>query len=187
MNKRKQTLLKALRDQDKNIRTAAAEALEKLEIRGRMDALRKMIETGDKLDKMRAIYALANLKGEDALKLIAMGLNDPVEDVRSAAVRALIDMGDRRAVEPLLERLKDESPVVKRVTIEGLGFYREPKVVGPLMQMLQSKDHGVIERALEVLGRMGDKKAEEAMLYFANKGNTMMRCYALRALGTMEE
>jgi hypothetical protein len=54
------------------------------------------------------------------------------------------------------------------------------------MQMLKSKDQGVVERAIEVVGRSGDKRAEQAMLYFSVKGNINMRYRAIRALGVME-
>ena len=86
----------------------------------------------------------------------------------------------------VVESLKDESPVVVRVAIEALANLWDQRLLGPLMQMLRSKDHGVVERALDVIGRSGDKRAENAMIYFAVKGNRTMRMLAIKALGVME-
>ncbi len=186
MEKRKQVLLKALREKNEDVRSAAAEALERLELRTRMGELVKQLETGTKIEKLRAVYSLANLRGEKVLKSISIALKDDVEDVRSAAVRALVSTGDRRSLGYLVERLKDPSVMVIRDAVDGLASFGDPQLLSPLMQMLQSKDHGVIEKALDAIARLGDKRSEEAMLYFAGKGNPVMKCFALKALGIME-
>jgi len=43
-----------------------------------------------------------------------------------------------------------------------------------------------VERALEAVSRFGDKRAEEALVYFASKGNAKMKGIALRGLGIMD-
>ena len=186
MDERKEILVKSLRDKDEQIRSAAAEALERLEVRTRMDSLAKMLSSGSKVEKLKAIYALGCLRGQDVTGVLVSALKDPVEDVRASSLRVLGLFADNKVLPHIVERLKDESALVERVAIEALESYREPQVLGSIMQMLKSKDSGVVERAIRAVCRSGDKRAEKAMLYFAAKGNVNMRQAALEALGVME-
>jgi HEAT repeat protein len=187
MDKRRQLLIKALQDENENIRSNAAEALERLDTRARVDAISELIATGEKVEKLRAIYALSSLRGQAVVTLVSVALKDEVEDVRAAAYRVIGKIADLRALPILIEGLKDSSPIVERVVIDALGSFRDPQLLLPVMHMLKSKDPGVVERAIDIVGRSGDKRAEEAMLYFSVKGNLNMKYLAMKALGVMEE
>lgn len=186
MDKRRQTLLNALKDGDDDLRALASEAIEKLETRERLDAMAAKLSDGEMLEKIRVIYALEDLKGPRVFDLMMNAAKDPSEDVRAAAVRVLGKRGDSNALRVLVEALGDSSPMVARTAVEGVGNYHDPRLLRPLMQMLKHKDTGVVERALEVIACIGDKRAEEAMVYFAAKGNKKMKATALRALGEMD-
>jgi len=186
MDRRKQVLIDALGDDDASVRGSAAEALEKIEIRGMLDTLAARLDSGEMLEKLRAVYALIDLKGERVIKLLTKAAKDPSEDVRAAALRVLGRTADYTLLRELVEALGDESPIVARTAVEALGNFRDPRLLRPLMQSLKSKDAGVVERAIEVVGNLGDKRAEEAMVYFANKGNPRMRELAIKALGVMD-
>lgn len=175
-----------LQDKDAEIRKSAAMAIEKLETRDRLQFLTKKIETGEMLEKVRAIYALADLKGASILGALITASKDPSEDVRAAAARMLGNSGDQNATAYLVAMLNDESNIVQRVVVEALSNYKGPALVDSLIKAMTNKDPGVIERALELAGRIGDKRAEGAMLHFAEKGNTKMRCIAIKALGEMD-
>lgn len=187
MDKRKEIVLGAAQDKDEEVRKAASEALEKLQVRERLDFLEDKLSSGEMLERVRAVYALAELRGEKVVSLISKVVKDQAEDVRAAAARALGLVGDSRALPALVELLKDSSPVVVRSALDSISRYNEPKALGPLMQALKNADAGVVEKAIEAVGRIGDKRAEEAMVYFAVKGNNRMRANALRALGLMEK
>jgi HEAT repeat protein len=186
MDKRIEVLVESLQDKDRNIRSLAAEAIDRLEMRDKLDFFDNLLTSGAKLDKLRATYALGNLRGQQVMSLLIKASKDPVEDVRAAAIRVLGRFSDRRLLPHLIECLKDPSPIVERGAIEAIYSYRDPQLVEPLMQMLKSKDPGVVEMAIEAVGRSGDKKVEPAMLHFAVKGNTTMRYRAIRALGIIE-
>lgn len=186
MSNRRDILLGALKDADSQVRKAAAEALEKLQARERLDALEKKIETGEMLEKIRIIYALSDLRGPKVAEVLSRALKDPLEDVRAAAVRALSTLGDPAALPQMVESLKDQSPVVARAAVEALSVFKDPRLLGPFMQMLKHKDSGVVERALEAAAAIGDKRAEEALVYFAAKGNPVMKVIALKGLGSMD-
>ncbi len=186
MDKRKEFILKALSDSDEEIRKVAAQALEKLELRGRLDFLEKNIKTGSKLEKLRSIYAIGGLRGKRIVEILTGALKDPVEDVRATALRMLSDVWDERVLPYLVESLKDPSPVVRRVAIDGIGNFRDHRLLKPLLQMLKDPDPGVVERAIEIIGRIGDRRCENAMLYFMVKGNNRMKVLAIKALGEMD-
>lgn len=186
MSKRREVITAALKDADTGIRKAAAEALEKLQARERIDALARKVETGEMLEKVKVIYALSDLRGPRVAEILTRALKDPVEDVRAAAVRALGNFADPATLPQLVESLKDSSPIVARAAVEALSTFKDPRLLGPFMQMLKHQDSGVVERALEAVSRTGDKRAEEALLYFAAKGNPKMREIALKGLGAMD-
>ncbi|MCK5237460.1 MAG: HEAT repeat domain-containing protein [Deltaproteobacteria bacterium] len=186
MENRRHVLIKALRDESDTIRTTAAEALECLEIRGRLGKLHDMVQSGEKIEKLRAIYALGNLRGQQVINMVLWATKDEIEDVRAAAYRVLGKIGDTRVLPYLVEGLKDASVIVARVVIEAMNNFNDPQLLSPLMHQLKSKDHGVVERALEFIGRSGDSRAEEAMIYFSAKGNQTMRNTSLKSLGVME-
>jgi HEAT repeat protein len=186
MDKRKEVLIVALQDKDERIRSIAAEALEKLEIRDKLDFLVNKIETGEMLEKVRAIYAMSELKGPRIIECIGKAGKDGSEDVRAAAARALGSTGDVNALQYIVEMLKDKSPIVERAAIEALRNFKDPRVLGHLMQALRSPDQGVVERALEAICPYGDKRSEEAMLFFAVNGNSKMRSLAIKALAVMD-
>jgi len=186
MSNRKDILVQSLVNPNDQIRRAAAEALEGLDIRSRILTLRKLIKEGSKVEKLRAIYAVGSLRGSQVEKVLLEATGDEVEDIRAAAIRSLGEFADTRILPELLGKLQDPSPVVERVVIDALYHFREPQIVGPLMNKLKSKDAGVVERAIHAIGRTGDKRAEEAMLFYAAKGTTAIKVAAMKALGMME-
>src|SRR3970282_2329369 len=118
MDKRKKIRVKTLKDSDENIRKLAAESLEKIKTRERMDTIEKFINSGEKLEKLRAVYALGRLKGQKAIQLLLKAIKDPIEDVRAAAIRVLGKMGDPRVMPALTEFLSDKTFVAKGVVVE---------------------------------------------------------------------
>ncbi|MBI5587781.1 MAG: HEAT repeat domain-containing protein [Deltaproteobacteria bacterium] len=186
MDNRKETIIAALKDKDEAVRKAASDALEKLEIRERIDHLARKIESGEMLEKIKGIYAFNGMKGPKVTEILVRAARDPSEDVRAAAVRVLANMSDPSAMQQLAEALKDTSPIVVRCAIDALAPYKDPRLLGPFMQALKHADRGVVERAIEAVGNIGDKRSEEAMVYFAVKGNPRMKGLAIKALGEMD-
>jgi len=186
LQKRKNVLIQELQNSDTEIRALSAEALERLQVRTGLSNISKVLADGEMLDKIRVVYALSDLKGQDIIDVLADALKDPSEDVRAATVRSLGSMRDEAVLSLLVEALSDESPIVVRSVVDAMGKYTDRRVIGPLMRALKSDDSGVVERAIDVIGGIGDKRAEEAMLHFVAKGNRAMKASALKALGIMD-
>ncbi|MFN3699646.1 MAG: HEAT repeat domain-containing protein, partial [Dictyoglomus sp.] len=62
------------------------------------------------------------------------------EDVRGAAAKALGEIKDKRAVEPLISALKDEDWYVREAAAYALGEIGDSRAVEPLISALKDKD-----------------------------------------------
>ncbi len=117
--RRLEHLRAALRDPDSGVRTAVARALERVESREDVACLVERLSSEDKLTRLNAVYGLGAVGDETALRALVSALRDPVEDIRAAAVRTLGELRAPVTLDPLMERLDDESGLVRRQAIEA--------------------------------------------------------------------
>ena len=97
----------ALDDSDPEVRKAAAEAVDRLEIRRDVETLLGQLESGDPEVRVRAVYGLGGIDGAEARRGLRRALTDTAVEVRAAAVRTVLEHRDPHLLEPLLERLDD--------------------------------------------------------------------------------
>jgi HEAT repeat protein len=76
--------------------------------------------------------------------------------IRWPASVALGDIGDPRAVGPLIVLLKDADSIMRSSAAESLGKIGDTRSVEPLIAALQDKDSHVREAASEALGKIGE-------------------------------
>jgi HEAT repeat protein len=81
------------------------------------------------------------------------------EKVRLAAAGALGDIGDARALDPLVAVLQDPDPLVRAVAASALGRIGDARALDPLVAVLQDPDPSVRQAAVHALGKMGDARA----------------------------
>jgi len=84
--------------------------------------------------------------------------------VRRDAAHALGELGDERAVEPLLARLKDSVWMVRAAAAWALGELGDARAVEPLIVALQDPEGWVRGMAASALGEIGDTRAIEPLL-----------------------
>ena len=80
--------------------------------------------------------------------------------VRMDAAIALGEIGDVRAVDPLIEALADPDYRVRREAARGLGKIGDACAVDPLIKTLSDKDWRVREVAIESLEKIGEPVVE---------------------------
>ena len=68
-------------------------------------------------------------------------------------------MGDARAVEPLIQALKDEEGDVRLIAAGALGHIGDAKAVEPLTKALKDKKKKVREAAKEALEKIKAKES----------------------------
>ena len=71
-----------------------------------------------------------------------------------AAALGLCELSDRRALEPLLEALKNDDDAVRRCAALALGNLKDPRAVEPLKALLKDKGCGVAAYAIRALARI---------------------------------
>jgi HEAT repeat protein len=104
------------------------------------------------------------------------------EGVRQAAARALGEIKDPRAVEPLSAALKDERFSVRQAAAEALGKIKDPRAVEPLSAALKDAEGRVRLAAAEALGKIKDPRAVEPLIAALTDKNSDVRAAATEAL-----
>jgi len=100
--------------------------------------------------------------------------------VRRAAAEALGQIRNVRAVEPLVDALKDNQYEVWAEAARALVQIRDAKAVEPLVAMLKG-NRG--REAAKALGQIGDVRAVKPLITALQDEDSLMRDYAADALG----
>jgi len=82
-------------------------------------------------------------------------------EVRKQAAKALGEIGDSQAVEPLIAALKDEA---RLYAAKALGEIGDPRAVDPLIAALKVESQWTREAAAEALGKIGDPRAVKPLI-----------------------
>lgn len=149
-------LIKALNDIEKDVRTAAEQALKAIGYE-QMDAvqLALMASALDDWDELLS-------RGEAVVEPLARALKDKEYRARAIAAEALGKIGDVRAIAPLTAALKDSEYKVRAIAVEALGKIGDVRAIEPLTVALNDSEYKVRLAAEEALERIkSSSQAEE--------------------------
>ena len=90
-----------------------------------------------------------------------------------------------KAVEPLIQALKDEDKGVRREAASTLGRIGDAKAVEALILALKDRDRNVRREAEWALGEIGDKRALDALIQALKDEDRTVRLGAAWDLGRM--
>jgi vesicle coat complex subunit len=166
-------LISALKDEDGDVRRAAAGALGELKDPRAVEPLISALKDENVSVREAAAASLEEInpkwrETEEAKRKVPefiSALKDENSVVRMVAVWALGELKDPRAVEPLISALKDENRDVRRVAAGALGELKDPRAVEPLISALKD-ENGSVRRAaaaslLEITGEdFGEDEAK---------------------------
>jgi HEAT repeat protein len=107
-------------------------------------------------------------------------MQDEDSSLRGWAASALGEIGDTRAVEPLIAALQDQVPVVREWAAQALGEIGDARAVEPLIAALQDEDPDVRKIAAGALGQIRDARAVEFLLAALEDKNQEMIAAAHR-------
>lgn len=105
--------------------------------------------------------------------------------VRKDSARALGELGDARAVEPLIIALKDKDEFVVSEAAEALGKLGDTRAVLPLTLLLKHRESFVRSAAARSLGKLGDSNAVESLTLALDDKDEFVHDSAARALQTL--
>ena len=136
--------------QARDVAAWAAAGLGVLEVRAALPLLLKTAEdTSDFFLRLMSIRSLITWNVPEAFPVFVRRLEDPLTDNRVLALMGIERLGDRKAVEPVLARITDESPAVRAQAIATLAALGDAKVRPSLEALQQTEPDPNVQGALE--------------------------------------
>ena len=105
--------------------------------------------------------------------------------VRESAAKMLGNVGDERAVDPLIQTLSDDIPDVRQAAAEALGRLGDKRAVDPLIEALSDDAPAVRKSAAEALGRLEDKRAVDPLIEGLSDDTPSVQGTTAEALGRL--
>src|SRR5262249_48125319 len=97
------------------------------------------------------VAALGGARCAGAYEPLVKALSDEYYAVRAGAAMALGDIGEKRAVEPLLAILnKDDTDSVRIGIVVSLGVLGDQRAIEPLEKLLKSEKSEKVKQQIEV-------------------------------------
>ncbi len=186
MEQRRKALIRLLKDANEDVRTSAAEALERLEGIQNMDSLTEKYRSGDLSIKLKVVYAMGKLRADDCLPILIHALSQEEEDLRAATIRVLGEMGDNRTLQPLLALLNDPSPTIQTMAVEALSNFQHENLVPHIIPIIDRDNKYLVIAALETLGKLNAAGAIDKILVLTENDDDDIRRTAAVVLGQIE-
>ncbi|HOV76143.1 MAG TPA: HEAT repeat domain-containing protein [Candidatus Hydrogenedentes bacterium] len=95
----------------------------------------------------------------NAVSEFIKALSDKDPETRRAAITVLSEIGDARAIDPLIATIEDLDWVVSGDAMKALGKMKASRAVEPIILRLNDKDANVREAAAYALADLQDKRA----------------------------
>ncbi|MCC7210816.1 MAG: hypothetical protein E3K40_09250 [Candidatus Brocadia sp.] len=177
-------LIQAISDTSEDVRIEAIQALGEL---GDERAVQPLIGVmGDESLEVRektakSLGKLGKREAGDAL-VSALSKNTDLSIV-CAIIEALGQIGDPRAVDPLLGFLTHKEPQVRECTAAALGKLRDGRAVNALIAALNDEQERVRWYAADSLGKIGDPVCADSLIKLLSDASARVRESAVEALG----
>jgi HEAT repeat protein len=101
---------------------------------------------------------------QDPVVAYLSALADPHWKTRWQAAQALGELGDSRAIEPLMAALEDDNQWVRIVAVEALGLLGAQEATEYLISSLEDDSMWVRRASVVALGQVGDARAVEPLM-----------------------
>jgi HEAT repeat protein len=164
--------------------TGALGALAELGVPTAVDALSQIL---DKLEKSYArdiaAFYLVGCGDSRALALLKRALDNPHHNGHLAVVRALAEVGDPQAVEPLIGIINSSREEPRHELVRVLGCYDDVRVIFPLLRLLHNADERVCAAAKDGLMSFAMKHAYGMLIEYLTHQDYTARRQAAIALG----
>lgn len=205
-------LLGALRDRDPEVIKAAILALKKIPAEKTIPALTPLVRHADAGVRGYAAQALASAgwrpdssedeiwfmvalghfaqaaaHGPTALPALEAALNAATSSSGVRVIEALGQLGDARAVRPLLQALRSPEPAVCVAAIDTLSRLGDVQAIEPLIPMLRHKNARVRCTAVEALGRFRAAVAADSIRGLLKDSVWEVRREAAESLGRLND
>lgn len=141
-------LLQALRDAEWCVRNQAAWALREIHDPAIAEPLVAALKT-EKPDEAHILWLLRHVGATDTTKHVAALLKNPAVVVRMRAVRALGELHDKEAVDPLIAALADSDADVRLHAIRALAKFGDDRAEQPMRELVAGEQNASVREAAE--------------------------------------
>ena len=150
-------LVKALGDEDTEVRSAAATALSHSNVTPEsvLPSLAALLSSDDATVRAAAAQALGSIGGQPAIAFLLTALSDPATQVRANAALALGELGDPVTVPALIAALSDPQDRVRATSALALGLLKDLRALDVLLNALGDSRSDVRYAAAQALGSLG--------------------------------
>ena len=177
----------ALKDISCDVRKTAVEALGKINSSETIKPLMEALHDEDGMVRKKAIKVLMR-KGKPAIEALLYMLNSEDYTLQYNAAEALGKIGDRKAVEYLIEALNGRRYIIVRLNaIEALGKIGDKRAVEPLINLLQDKERAVRKYAAQALGNLKAKEGVEPLVLLLKERDVQVNSTITESLGKIGE
>lgn len=153
---------------------------------GNAEVARLIGELRTEVRKRRKTATVLVRIGAPAVEPLIAVLRTESWQVRRHAARALGQIGDTRAVKPLISSLlRDRRREVRKAAARSLGQLRDARAAEPLISALRDRVLAVREAAIAALAGMGDSRVVPQLVDALNN-RAMWRAYPAAARALME-
>jgi HEAT repeat protein len=177
-------LLAMIAEEEWYPRTAAVRALGKIG-EPAVEGLLKLLPTASEGVQWDVLIALGSTRDPRAFGAIKPYLDN--DKTRRPALEGLGKSGDKRAIPLILPYLSSTDGDLLRYAVEAAGDLKATDAVPQLIQALKFEGDYVASNAAEALGKIGDKRAFEALLGIAQNRDFGGRWMAIEALGVFPD
>jgi HEAT repeat protein len=136
-------------------------------------------------NRLTAARKLAVMRSSTSTPALIATLDDSDRDVRIGAMRALGDMGDARAHDPMLAAMEDETRW-ESALIADVVLTIGPSMALPILQrMRETRDESLRAGYVHLLGLLREPAAVSDLLKHVHTDNDRLRMDVIRALGNI--
>ena len=188
---RAQELLKMLDASNKMDVKSALEDLGRLRTQSARDILVKYIKKSKNAEwSTYAINALGWAGNKEAVDFLCGKKGVRAKNVLIAAesCRALVSIGDKRAIPTLIEATKNKKVVVTRAAIKAVVQLDRsaPGLADLMLKLAKRKESQIREAVAEAMATLADDRVIEPLIKMATRdGNSIVRLRACRSLGAL--
>lgn len=178
-----EALARLLSDPSAAVREAASGAIDRTRAKRSVEEFRSRIRGGTVEEKLRAIYAAAELGGSEGVSLLLQALSDRDAEIRGAAVRALSPFPSPGVIKSLWEMLPRERGVVLGNLLDALGASGRRELAPHVEKYLDHPEPEVRAKAVTAYSRLCDGPGWEKILPRTGDPNETVRAAVAEALG----
>ena len=179
------TLLDFINRSDQKKKLAALDLVSQFEDKRIEELLIRLLEDPSPELRKRAISLSPLFCQNVVIPKVIVASRDKDREMRWSAVQALGQFEDKKASEPLMERLSDDRSEIRAAALDALRGNEDPKLLDLTIKLLGDESVSVRGSAIKNIKEKPDRRAIEALILRLNDGDQFVSSTSAEILGTI--